>query len=117
MGDNNIYMYRSNNKTVRLTVFQSDGSTVYALTNCVVTMYIKRKASDLDDEALITKTATLTDAANGKCEFYFIPADTSDEIELKDNKPYYYHVKVRNNNYSPAKYYTAVKARFIIFHA
>ena len=115
MADNVIYIFRGDNKTARLTVYQSDGETVYPLTLCTVTLYIKRRASDSNDEAIITKTGTITFALLGKVEFYFLPADTTDHDELKDDKPYFYNVRVRNDNYSPVKYYTAVKSRFVIF--
>ena len=115
MAENVVYVFRGDNKTVRLTVYQSDGETVYSLTNCTVTLYIKKKASDHNDEAILTKTGTITEAANGKVEFYFVPADTTDHDELKDDKPYFYNVLVKNSSYAPAKYYTAVKSRFVIF--
>lgn len=115
MGSNYIYLFRGDNKTVRLTVYQSDAITVYNLASCTVTLYIKKKASDDNDEAIITKTGTITEAVNGKVEFYFVPADTDDEEELKDDKPYFYNVLVKNSSYTPAKYYTAVKSRFVIF--
>lgn len=115
MANNVIYVFRGDNKTVRLTVYQSDAETVYPLTNCTVTLYIKKRASDSNDEAILTKSGTITEAINGKVEFYFVPADTTDHDELKDDKPYFYNVLVKNNSYAPAKYYTAVKSRFVIF--
>jgi hypothetical protein len=115
MADNVIYVFRGDNKTVRLTVYQSDAETVYNLALCTVTLYIKKKASDHNDEAILTKVGTITQAANGKVEFYFVPADTTDNPDLKDDKAYFYNVLVKNSSYTPAKYYTAVKSRFVIF--
>ena len=115
MADNVVYVFRGNNKTVRLTTYQADATTVYNLASCTVTLYIKKRASDKNDEAIITKSGTITEAANGKVEFYFVPADTTDHEELKDDKPYFYNVLVKNDSYIPAKYYTAVKSRFVIF--
>lgn len=115
MGSNVIHIFRGNNKTVRLTIYQSDGETAYSLTDCTVTLYVKKKSTDLNDEAILTKTGTITQAVNGKVEFYFVPADTTDKPELKDDKPYFYNVLIVNSSYSPAKYYTAVKSRFVIF--
>jgi len=111
---NAIQIYRGNNRTVSLTVYQPDGKTAYNLANCAVTLYIKKRINQSNSDAIITKTGTITQAANGVVEFYFLPADTNDAVELKDDVDYFYDVEVVNSSYSPAKQYTAVRARFRI---
>lgn len=107
---NTIALYRGNNRTVQITVKQSD-ETAYNLTGCTITMYVKKKVTDLDSEAIITKSGTLTDASNGIAEFYLVPADTNDATELKDNTPYLCDFEVTT---AGGLLYTVLRASFVI---
>ena len=113
---NTITVDRGNNKTIKLTVYQVDGETVYDLSGATVTLYVKREIKDDNDDAIIELEGTLTDAENGEVEFYLLPAHTnSDEAKsnLKDNKLYPYEVEVVTDDV-PAKYYTALRSVFIV---
>ena len=107
---------RGNNKTFSTTIYQNGTSTPYNLEGCTVYLYVKRKVTDDNDDAIITLTGTLTEAASGVVEFYILPAHTnSDEAKenLKDNKQYIYEVQVITDDV-PVKYYTALRSVFIV---
>jgi hypothetical protein len=110
MASQTIVLYRGNDRTVQITVKKSD-ATAYDLTGCTIKMYVKKKPTDLDAEAIITKTGTLTDAANGVAEFYLVPADTNDATELKDNTPYPVDFEVTT---AAGKAYTVLRTSFVI---
>jgi len=107
---NTVVMYRGDNRTISLTVKKTDG-TVYSLTGCTVNMYIKEEMDDLNVEAIISKSGTLTDAVNGVVEFYLIPSDTNDAITLKDNVPYPCDFEVTTG---AGKIYTVLRTSFVI---
>lgn len=69
-------IFRGNNKTFPITVTQKSDGGVVDLTGSTLTMEVKAKTGDADP-ALISKTATLTDPANGIAEFELEPSDTS----------------------------------------
>ncbi len=113
---NVIDIFRGNNKTIVHTVYQGDGDTVYNLTGCTITLYVKRKIKDDNDDAIITLTGTITQAVNGIVEFYFLPTHTnSDEAvaNLKDDIHYPYEIEVLTDDI-PVKYYTSMRSTFII---
>lgn len=113
---NVVYVFRGNNKTLAMTIYQPDGETEYNLTGCTVTLYVKKRIDDDNDDAIITLSGTLTDAANGEVEFYLLPTHTnSDEAKtnLKDNKHYPFEVEVVTDDV-PTKYYTALRSQFCI---
>ena len=105
-----IVMYRGNDRTVQLTVKNSAGDA-YNIAGCVVVMYIKKNVDDLDSEAIITKTGTLTAPANGVAEFYLEPADTNDATELEDNTPYTCDFELTTGS---GEKYTVLRTTFVI---
>jgi len=107
---NAIVMYRGDDRTVQLTVKKTDG-TAFDLTGSTVTMYVKRRITDKDSEAVITKTGTLTDATNGVVEFYLTPSDTEDLTELADNHPYPVDFQVVTD---AGKKYTVLRTQFVL---
>lgn len=67
---------------IRLTIYsywsgQESTSTLANLTGATVKAFFKRRATDLDNAALITKTATIIDAGNGVAEFTLTASDTN----------------------------------------
>lgn len=58
------------------TATKEDGS-VLDLTGATVRFRAKDSFSDPDSAAILTKTATITSPATGKCEVRLVPADTS----------------------------------------
>ena len=113
---NVIYVFRGNDKTLAMTIYQPDRETVYNLTGCTVTLYIKKRIQDDNDDAIITLSGALTGAASGQVEFYLLPTHTnSDEAKanLKDNKLYPFEVEVVTDDVPP-KYYTALRSNFCI---
>lgn len=113
---NNITVDRGNNKKIKCTIYQVDGETAYDLSGCTVTLYVKTDIKDDNDDAIIILDGVLTDADNGKVEFYLVPLDTnSDEAKanLKDDKIYPYEVQVVTGDL-PAQYYTALRSTFVI---
>jgi len=110
MATQTIVLYRGNNRTVQLTVKKTDG-TAYNLSGCTIKMYIKKKLDDLDAEAVITKTGTIVQAANGIVEFYLSASDTNNATELKDNTPYPCDFEVTTGT---GLLYTVLRTSFVI---
>lgn len=113
---NTIAVDRGNNKTIKHTVYQVDGETAYDLTGCEVTLYVKTNIKDDNDDAIITLVGTLTNAENGKVEFYLLPTHTNSDAakaNLKDDKNYPYEVEVVTGD-TPTKYYTSLRSIFTI---
>lgn len=107
---NEIVIFRGNDKTVSLTIKRSDG-TAFNLSLCTITMLVKKDVADLDAEAVITKTGTITGAANGLVEFYLNPNDTNNAIELKDGVTYPVDFELTT---STGKLYTVLRTSFTI---
>lgn len=107
---NTIIMYRGDDRTVSLAVKDSDGDA-FNLTNCTINMYIKEEIDDLNAEAIISKTGTITDAAGGIVEFYLVPSDTNNATTLKDDVPYPCDFEVTA---SDGKLYTVLRTSFVI---
>ncbi|GAJ05319.1 unnamed protein product [marine sediment metagenome] len=118
---NTITVDRGNNKTISLTIYHADGKTLYNLTDKTVTLYVKRKISDDNDDAIIVLSTTDTSGTItgiGTVEFYLLPKHTDDaagiaKANLKDNKQYIYEVEVATDDV-PIKYYTALRSTFIV---
>lgn len=108
---NEVVMYRANDKTVQLTILRESTGDAYNIAGCTIVMYIKKNISDLDADAVITKTGTITGAASGIVEFYLIPSDTEDLTEIKDNTPY--PVDFELTTASGLKY-TVLRTSFVI---
>ena len=99
---NEITLSRNTNKTVQATV--TSGGTAVDLTGAEIRLLVKRRMSDEDGDAEITKSSddgdqiTITDPTNGIFEVYFVPADTTSlspgrhhydiRIELSSGKQY-----------------------------
>lgn len=107
---NEIVIFRGNDKTVSLTVKKSDG-TAFNLASCTITMLVKKDINDLDAEAVITKTGTITQAANGLVEFYLVPSDTNNATDLQDEVTYPVDFEVTS---STGKLYTVLRTSFVI---
>jgi hypothetical protein len=79
---NEIMMFRGNDRKITLMVEKNSESLPYDLTGCIVRMIIKKKISDSDSAAIITKTTEninegfIIDALRGTVEFYIVPEDT-----------------------------------------
>ena len=79
---NEIALSRNTNKTVQATLIS--GGAPVDLTGADVKLLVKRRMSDEDESAEITKSSadpaqiTITDPTNGVFEVYFVPADTAD---------------------------------------
>jgi hypothetical protein len=110
---NDITLYRGDDRTLSVSVNDSDGDPVN-LTSAKVWFTAKQRMRDLDADAVLFKrnTAaggsdaeiTLTDAANGQAEVYIVP-DDSDDI---DAAHYTYDVQV---TLSSGKTYTVVRGK------
>ena len=59
------------------TIYQSDGVTPQDITGWTLSWMLKRKATDADASALVTKAATLTTPASGICTVALTDDDTS----------------------------------------
>ena len=105
---NTICLYRGDDRTVSLTVIQTDG-TAYSLTGSIVVMYVKQDLADENSEAIITKTGSLQ--GGGVAYFSLIPSDTNDVDELEDNVPYPVDFQVTT---AAGKIYTVLRTQFVI---
>lgn len=69
-------------KSLVITVYQSDGTTPQDITGWALSWRLKRKLSDADASALLTKTTSsgiaLTTAASGVCTVTIADTDTDD---------------------------------------
>jgi len=117
---NEISMYRGNNRRVEITIDQKSTGLAYNLTDCIITMFIKKNINDSDENAIITKSTEMlaegkiTSELNGLVEFYLIPVDTNDVVsDLKDNVPYPVDFKVTTPE-NPVKIYTVLRTWFTI---
>lgn len=109
---NTIELYRGNNRIVVLTIYKPDG-TKYVLTAGTVTLYVKKKLTDENSQAVITLVGTITDAINGVVEFSFLPATTNNAVLLKCGIPYPIDVEVVTGDVIP-EYYTALRSTITI---
>ena len=91
---NEISIYRGNNRTINLTILNKSTGLPYNLTDCIITMLIKKNISDMDADAIIIKSTTDAEEGiivipdEGTVEFYLIPNDTDNAVKLKDNVSY-----------------------------
>lgn len=72
-------------KTLKWTVYQSNGTTLQNITGFTIKFYLLPLGSDTP---VVTKTATVTNGPNGLCEAVIVPGDTA---FAPDN--YYYCLK------------------------
>ena len=106
---NEIDIYQGNNRTIEVTLVDSDGAA-FDLTNTVVSFTVKKY--ETDSVALISKTSAVVSeisisspATLGIFEVFLLPGDTED---LAGNKVYDITVV------SGGKTYTVVKSDFDI---
>lgn len=82
--------YTGEDKTLTITVYQSDGTTAQNITGWSLSYRWKRSLSDADSEAVLTKTTssgiTLTTPGSGICTVTIADTDT-DSLEART----YYH--------------------------
>jgi len=97
--DNQIRMFKGDNRTLKVTLSYPDGAPVN-LTGSELRFTVKEKTSDTQAQAKIKKANTaaggddtqfkITVAAGGACEIYLVPVDT----ETQNPGTYYWDVEV-----------------------
>jgi hypothetical protein len=115
---NEISLFRGNDRRIEVTILRKSTGLAYNLTNCTITMLIKKDINDADADAIITKSTTdsdegvILDAINGVVEFYLIPDDTDDAVDiLQDNVVYPVDFEVETLAH---KKYTILRTSFTI---
>jgi hypothetical protein len=110
---NEINMYRGNDRTIAIVITDKSTGLPYNLENCTINMYVKVNIDDDDSQAVIFKTTEdneegiIVNAANGLAEFYLIPDDTNDAIDiLRNSRPYPVEFRVIPSN---EKIYTVLR--------
>jgi len=109
MGDNEIEIFRGDNKTYEVTVVDADGDA-FNLTGALIIFSVKSSNNDAtykiqlstDDAAEIE----ITDAAGGIFKIYIVPGDTNDYTPVK----WIYDVEVQISG----KTYTIITDNFVI---
>lgn len=97
--DNQIRMFKGDNRTLKAAMSYPDGAVV-DLTDSELRFTVKERTSDTQALAKITKANTaaggddtqikITNAAGGACEVYLVPADT----ETLNPGTYYWDIEV-----------------------
>lgn len=110
---NFLGIFRGNNKTVQFVSKKKDTDGTYSdytFTGCTAKLYVKRKVSDTNANAVITLTGTLVDSET--FEFYFVPSTTDDATVLVNEKVYPFDIEITTG---AGKTYTALRGSFVIF--
>lgn len=113
---NKIIIFSGDDRTLSLSVNQSDGSVV-DLTGAKIWFTVKNRLADTDADALIQKRNTaagggdteilVTDAPNGQAQIFIIPTDTEDV----DAAIYSYDIQVI---LSTGKKHTITRSQFCV---
>jgi len=85
-----LYITKGQSKAYDLTFTTGDG-TAQDITGATITFTVKRTLSDVD--AVVTKTATITDATAGKATITLAPTDT--DLDLGE---YYYDIWLESSS-------------------
>jgi hypothetical protein len=73
-------------------------------------LYVKKKITDSDENAVIAKTGTIIDEANGIVEFYIVPDDTNNLSFITTDYELPFDIKLTNSNFTPVKTYTVLRS-------
>lgn len=87
------YFMTGEDKTLAVTIYQSDGTTPQNITGWALSYRLKRRPEDADSEAVLTKTTsagiTLTTPASGLCDVAIDDTDT----DALPARSYYHELK------------------------
>ena len=105
MTNETITIYRGDSPTIEITVYDYTGSVAFDLTSYTIQLMVKKKETDIDSDAALTKDGSLLVAGNGTAEFVLAESDT--DISEGD---YVYDIQIKNGSLV----YTVSKGTFTV---
>lgn len=110
MADQNIEIYRGDDRTFKVIVKDEDDAVIN-ITGAAIRFSVKEKISDvayeIEKSRAVGAEIAITDAANGEYEIFLVPADTQD----MDVGSYEYDSELTT---SGGKVYTVVRGEFVV---